>query len=84
MPESKGRPKQAYTPPPTKRSSKAATVNPTWYAPVMVTLMVVGLLWTATFYITGQQYPIPAIGRWNLAIGFTLMLGGFAMTTRWR
>ncbi|MFV0461796.1 MAG: cell division protein CrgA [Nostocoides sp.] len=84
MPESKGRPKPAYTPPPTKRVPKAAQVNPPWFAPVMVGLMVVGLLWTATFYITGQQYPIPSLGRWNLGVGFGLMLAGFAMTTRWR
>jgi hypothetical protein len=47
--------------------------------------MVVGLLWVVTFYISGaNQYPIPALGRWNLGVGFGLMLSGFLMTTRWR
>ena len=82
MPESKGRNKPAYTPPST--GSRELAPNPTWYAPVMVGLMVVGLLWTAAYYITGQTYPIPAIGRWNIGIGFGLMIAGFAMTTRWR
>ncbi len=84
MPESRGRSKPAYTPPPTKRPPKRDLVNPTWWVPVMVGLMVVGLIWTAAFYITGQQYPIPALGRWNIGIGFGMMIVGFGMTTRWR
>ena len=49
-----------------------------------VPLMVVGLLWIVVFYITSQRFPIEAIGRWNLGVGFGLMLSGFLMTTRWR
>lgn len=84
MPESKGRPKN--------RTGKAAPApvakklgpNPPWFAPVMVALMVVGLLWVVTFYITQGDYPIGPLHYWNIAIGFALMLSGFAMTTRWR
>ena len=50
----------------------------------MLTLMILGLIWVVTFYITSQQYPVEAWGRWNLAAGFGLMMAGFAMTTRWR
>lgn len=52
VPESKGRDKPTYTPP---RSANRPTQqpNPRWYAPVMVTLMVLGLLWVATYYISG-------------------------------
>jgi hypothetical protein len=50
----------------------------------MVGLMVVGLLWVVVFYITSERYPVASLGRWNLGIGFALMLGGFGMTTRWR
>ena len=82
MPESKGRAKRAYTPP--SKPAKAKVGNPPWFVPVMLTLMVVGLLWTAAYYISGQTYPIPAIGRWNIGIGFGMMIAGFAMTTRWR
>ncbi|CCH77194.1 conserved hypothetical protein [Nostocoides japonicum T1-X7] len=82
MPESKGRPKPAFTPPP--RAQKVKVGNPRWFVPLMCTLMIVGLLWTATYYITGEQYPLSQIGRWNLGVGFALMLAGFAMTTRWR
>ena len=82
MPESKGRAKATYTPPP--RKAKAAVGNPTWFAPVMVGLFVVGLLWIVTFYVTSAKYPVPDIGYWNLAVGIALILGGFGMAMRWR
>jgi hypothetical protein len=53
----------------------------------MVGLMVLGLAWIVVHYISagsGHYLPIPQIGRWNLAIGFALILAGFGMTTRWR
>ncbi|MBP6997828.1 MAG: cell division protein CrgA [Phycicoccus sp.] len=84
MPESKGRDKATYTPPRTAQKVKMGP-NPTWYAPVMVAFMVIGLLWIATYYISGaHQYPVPQIGRWNLGAGFGFMMVGFLMTTRWR
>ncbi|GGL40220.1 cell division protein CrgA [Phycicoccus endophyticus] len=84
MPESKGRKKAAYTPPRTARAA-AQGPNPRWFAPLMVALMVLGLLWVVTYYISGtHELPVPQIGRWNLAAGFALMLSGFLMTTRWR
>jgi len=83
VPESKGRSKPAYTPP--RTAKKDTTPNPRWFVPLMLGLMIVGLLWVVTYYISGvNQFPIPAIGRWNLAVGFGLMLAGFLMTTRWR
>ncbi|MBR7742556.1 cell division protein CrgA [Phycicoccus sp. BSK3Z-2] len=84
MPESKGRPKPAFTPPRRTRSTEPQS-NAPWFVPVMLGLMVVGLVWVVTFYISGiNQYPVPQIGRWNLGVGFGLMLAGFLMTTRWR
>jgi len=84
VPESKGRAKPAYTPPP-KRSPKVIKANPAWFVPVMLGLMVVGLLWVVAFYVSPDgSYPIPGIRYWNLGIGFGLMISGFMMTTRWR
>ena len=82
MPESKGRAKATYTPP--KRKAAAQVGNPAWFVPVMVGLLVVGLLWIVTFYVTQGGYPVPGIGYWNLAIGITLILGGFGLAMRWR
>ncbi|KRE42819.1 cell division protein CrgA [Knoellia sp. Soil729] len=84
MPESKGRPKPAYTPPRTAQSH-ATKPNPPWFVPVMIGLMLIGLVWVVTYYISGaHEYPVPAIGRWNLGAGFGFMMAGFLMTTRWR
>jgi hypothetical protein len=83
VPESKGRAKPAYTPP--QRHPKKNLTNPPWFVPVMLGLMVVGLLWVVAFYVSDNgSYPIPNITYWNLVIGFSLMISGFLMTTRWR
>ena len=81
MPESKPRKKPAYTPPP---ASTAVKPNPTWWAPAMVTLLIVGLVWVVVTYIMQSAGPIPGIGSYNLAIGFAVMMVGFIMTMRWR
>jgi hypothetical protein len=83
VPESKGRAKSAHNPPPQRRS-KTTMANPPWFVPLMLALMLIGLLWVVTFYVTAAAYPIPNISYWNLAIGFALMISGFLMTTRWR
>jgi len=51
--------------------------NPPWFTPVMLGLMLLGLFWVVTFYVTATNYPIPNIGYWNLGIGFGLMITGF-------
>ncbi|MDN5716333.1 MAG: cell division protein CrgA [Janibacter sp.] len=58
--------------------------NPAWFVPVMLGLMLIGLVWVVTFYITQEQYPVESWGRWNLGGGFAFILAGFAMTTRWK
>jgi hypothetical protein len=58
--------------------------NPPWFAPVMLGLMVIGLLWVVTFYVSETRFPVPNIGNLNLVIGFGLLISGFLMTTRWR
>lgn len=82
MPKSKGRDKP--TSPQPRPSNKAAVPNPVWFVPVMLGLMIIGLLWVVVFYITNEQWPLAALGKWNLGVGFALMLAGFAMTTNWR
>ena len=68
-----------------RHKAKAQKIgNPTWFVPVMLSLMVIGLVWVVTFYITREQYPLPSLGRWNLGVGFAFILSGFAMTTRWK
>lgn len=59
------------------------TGNPSWWVPVMCALMVLGVLWVATFYISQGVLPVQ-IGYWNLVIGMGLIMTGFLMTTRWK
>ena len=82
MPESKGRAKASYTPPP--RKAKVQVGNPPWFVPLMFGFFILGLLWIVTFYVTQGAYPIPGVSYWNLAVGFGLLMAGFVMTTRWR
>ena len=58
--------------------------NPVWFKPIMFGLMIVGLAWIIVFYVSGQQYPLPQLGGWNILIGFGILFLGFLMTTRWR
>jgi len=84
VPESRGRKKQVYTPPPTapervKYGSRA------WWAPLMVGFFVFGLLWIVLYYIAGADLPVmKQLGWLNVLVGFGFIGVGFGMSTRWR
>ena len=82
MPKSRTRKKAHYTAPQEKSVAKIG--NPSWFVPVLVALLVIGLAWIVVTYLTSFSYPVPAIGAWNLAIGFGFALVGLGMATRWR
>lgn len=82
MPKSRTRKKAGYTAPPTKSPAKVG--NPSWFVPVLVTLLVLALVWIVVTYLTSFNWPIPKIGAWNLAVGFAFGLAGLGMATRWR
>ena len=88
MPKSKVRKKSAYTPPPAATqagSARALAPSPRWYAPLMVALMLVGLLWIVVYYVAGDEIPFMVdLGAWNFAIGFGAMVAGLIMSMRWR
>lgn len=60
--------------------------SPRWWAPTMVTLMVVGLLFVIVAYVFGGRYPIPGLSNpnINLFVGFGIMVVGFLMTMKWK
>jgi hypothetical protein len=58
--------------------------NPARFKPVMFGLMLVGLAWILTYYVSSTQLPIASIGAWNITVGFGIMFVGFLMTTRWK
>ena len=91
MPKSKVRKKSVYTPPESVlearagRAARATKPSPRWYAPLMVTLMVLGLLWIVVFYVAGERIGfMKKLGVGNFAIGFGAMIIGLVMSMRWR
>ncbi len=89
MPKSKVRKKTAYTPPqPDKRTPamvRASSPSSPIYIGVMLGLMVLGLVWLVVNYLAGAMIPfMAALGPWNFAIGFLLIVAGLLMTMRWR
>jgi hypothetical protein len=81
VPKSRVRSKAVYTPPVRNTKSK---VSPRWLVPTMIGSLLVGLAWIALYYITGGTLPIQALAAWNLAVGFVLIIGGVALSTKWR
>jgi hypothetical protein len=88
VPKSKVRKKSAYTPPEgvlRSGSARALKPSPRWYAPVMVGLMLLGLLWIVVYYVAGDRIPfMVSLSAWNFAIGFGAMVAGLIMSMRWR
>lgn len=60
--------------------------NPAWLLPTILALLIIGLLWIVVFYITSgsSRLPIPALGQWNVLIGFVFMVFGVGLTTKWQ
>jgi hypothetical protein len=90
VPKSRVRKKSVYTPPESVLESRAARTravqpSPRWYAPLMVTLMLIGLLWIVVYYVAGERIPfMVSLSAWNFAIGFGAMVLGLIMSMRWR
>jgi hypothetical protein len=91
VPESKGRKKDPFTPPPSKGERKVAKIgSPSWLAPVMVACFVIGLVYIVIFYIAGSDIPImnsiggQANGLVNVGIGFGFIIIGFILSTKWK
>lgn len=58
--------------------------SPSWWAPVFIALLIIGLIWVVITYMFNAAYPVPRIGNWNIGIGLGIMFVGFLMTLRWR
>ena len=86
MPKSPIRRKAAYTPPPTRSATRLE--SPRWFGVVIIALMLFGLAWLVTFYISNASNShvplITDLGNWNILIGFTFIMSGFVLLTRWR
>jgi Cell division protein CrgA len=83
VPKSRVRKKSVYTPPPTRSPKRAP--SPPWLAPTMLACFVIGLLWISLYYVTQANMPVlRSLGGWNLVGGFTLIVVGVVLATKWR
>jgi hypothetical protein len=76
--------RERVRPEPAGQRSGDDAPNPVWFKPIMFGFMLIGLVWIIVFYVSKTTLPIPALGAWNILIGFGIMFIGFLMTTRWR
>jgi hypothetical protein len=89
MPKSKVRKKATYPTPAggNRTPVKVRTKGPSHpvYITIMLGMMLLGLAWLVVNYIAGDKIGFfIALGAWNFAIGFALMIVGLLMTMRWR
>ena len=87
MPKSNVRKKKVYTPPAELRPTQATTTkkpSPVWVPALAVSLIVVGIAWLVTFYLSQGQYPVYSWRYWNLAIGFGAMVAALGVLSKWR
>jgi uncharacterized membrane-anchored protein len=88
MPVSKRRKSNqpAYTPPNSSKPTSVKIGNPSWLAPLMVAMFVIGLLWIVIFYLTGTSVPVMKSlnNMENVLVGFGFIGVGFYLSTRWR
>ena len=87
MPKSQVRKKKVYTPPTDVRPSGVAASrkpSPVWLPATAVALIVFGIGWLVTYYLSDTAYPVATWGYWNLAVGFGAMVSSLALLSRWR
>lgn len=65
------------------RRTAAPAQNPAWLVPTALTLLIVGLAYLVTYYLSAGTLPLP-IDDWNLAAGFGIMLVGGGMLMFWK
>jgi cell division protein CrgA len=83
VPKSRLRRRSTFTPPPEK--TRATRIgSPRWLVPLMIACFLLGLAWVVVYYITQTDYPVGAWGNWNMAVGFSLIIVGFVLSTRWK
>ncbi len=51
----------------------------------MLFFFILGIAWLSVYYISAGQLPVMRdLQAWNLAVGFSFIMIGFALATQWR
>ncbi len=85
MPVSRVRRKksQAYIPPPSATGRRKRKHSPAWFGALVLFLLVFGVVWLVTFYVTNGAI-LSGLGNGNLLVGFAFIAAGFGLATQWR
>jgi hypothetical protein len=87
VPKSNVRKKKVYTPPTELRPTQSTTTrkpSPVWVPALAVALIVFGIGWLVTFYLSEGLWPVFSWRYWNLAVGFGAMVASLAVLSKWR
>jgi hypothetical protein len=88
VPKSRVRKKKVYTPPtgvrPAAATARKRKPSGRWVPGVAVALILAGIAWLVTYYMTQGAYPIEKLSYWNLAVGFGLLVASLGVLTQWR
>jgi hypothetical protein len=87
VPKSNVRKKKVYTPPAELRPTQTTTTkkpSPVWVPGLAVFLIVAGIAWLVTFYLSQGLYPVNSWRYWNLAVGFGAMVAALGVLSKWR
>jgi len=87
MPKSRVRKKKVYTAPAElrpKTPESSHQPSPTWVPVLAVSLVVLGIAWLVSYYMTQGAFPIEAWGLWNLGAGFACLVVSLLVLSRWR
>lgn len=84
MPESRRRIRTKSRIPTEPSKAEGPKPSPAWLVPLMLVCFGLGLAWVVVYYLAPSAPVVSDLGGWNMAIGFGLILTGFALSTRWR
>jgi len=87
VPKSTVRKKKVYTPPADiVPAASAASKRPSapWVGGLAVGLIVFGLVWLVTFYLSNGNYPVASWGYGNLAVGFASLVASLFVLSKWK
>jgi hypothetical protein len=78
MPKSRSKRRQ-YTPPPRPKPKP----SPPWVGPTIVIALVFSLVYFLMYYMNFLPFGLNGLGGMNLIIGFTPLIVGLLLATRW-
>lgn len=59
--------------------------SPPWYGGLILAMFVLGIVWLLVYYLSnGGVLGLEKLGGFNLLVGFSFVVVGLGLATRWR